>query len=284
MMLEYNLGRHQAAFGWASMAPVERTICSSFMFAEKDIYLFRFDMYYAISAFYAGHYQVGYDANMRAISAINSGHSEYGLLLSNLNFFIPKLKVTQTGGGSVIVPRQEFIVIENFYENPCEVRCDALTADYNVKGNFPGIRSKSYVYEGIRDKFERIIGRPITWWSEDGYNASFQWTCASMKSWIHRDKTDWSAIVFLTPDAPANGGTRFYTHKETNQTYAETEEMETRFQQDTVDENKWILTDTIGNVFNRCVLFRGRRSHISDQYFGDCLENGRVFQMFFFND
>jgi hypothetical protein len=42
--------------------------------------------------------------------------------------------------------------------------------------------------------------------------------------------------------------------------------------------------DRVGNIYNRCVLFRGKRSHISDRYFGDSLETGRLFQTFFFDD
>lgn len=281
MMLEHKNGNHNAAIGWAMMASTSREIDNSFMFAEKDIYIYKFDMYFAISAYYAEQYKLGYDANIRAINSVNKMHECYQLLVSNLQWFLPKMPTEKC---DIVVPRQEFIVIENFYSDPHVVRNDGLLAEYNVTGNFPGKRSKPYFYDGIREKFEQIIGRPITYWPTDSYNGAFQWTNADMKSWIHRDLTEWSAIVFLTPDAPADGGTRFYRHKATGLSYAATKELETFLQKDTADVDKWVLTDTIGNVYNRCVLFRGKRTHISDRYFGDCLENGRLFQMFFFDD
>jgi len=283
MMLEHNNNNHRAAIAWGLMASINRHIDNSFMFAEKEIYNYKFDMFFAISAYYAEQYKLGYDANIRAVNSLDKNHEYYNLLVSNLQWFLPKIS-QMTQMPTEKVPRQEFIVIENFYPDPDSVRKDGLLAQYNVTGNFPGTRSKPYFYDGIREKFERIIGRPITYWPTDKYNGAFQWTTANMKSWIHRDLTEWSAIVFLTPGAPADGGTRFYTHKDTNLTYAPTKELEDFLQKDTFDVDKWVLTDTIGNVYNRCVLFRGKRTHISDRYFGDCLENGRLFQMFFFND
>jgi hypothetical protein len=34
-----------------------------------------------------------------------------------------------------------------------------------------------------------------------------------MDSWVHRDGTDWAAIVYLTPDAPPSAGTAFFKHR-----------------------------------------------------------------------
>ena len=53
-----------------------------------------------------------------------------------------------------------------------------------------------------------------------------------------------------------------------------------RFSQDLT---KWELVDTVGNVFNRLVLFNAYRYHMSMDYFGDTKENGRLFQTFFFS-
>jgi hypothetical protein len=48
------------------------------------------------------------------------------------------------------------------------------------------------------------------------------------------------------------------------------------------DLTKWELADTVGNVFNRLVLFNSKRFHMSMDYFGDTKDNGRLFQVFFF--
>ena len=49
------------------------------------------------------------------------------------------------------------------------------------------------------------------------------------------------------------------------------------------DYTKWELVDTIGNVYNRLVLYPGDLFHASLDYFGKDLETGRLFQTFFFN-
>ncbi len=49
------------------------------------------------------------------------------------------------------------------------------------------------------------------------------------------------------------------------------------------DLTKWTKIDTIGNIFNRLVLFNSNNFHMSMDYFGDSKENGRLFQVFFFS-
>ena len=43
------------------------------------------------------------------------------------------------------------------------------------------------------------------------------------------------------------------------------------------------VVDVAGNVYNRLVLFSGGNIHAASEYFGDCLENCRLWQMFFFD-
>ena len=49
------------------------------------------------------------------------------------------------------------------------------------------------------------------------------------------------------------------------------------------DLTKWQKVDTVGNVFNRLILFNSNRFHMSMDYFGDSKETGRLFQLFFFS-
>ena len=49
------------------------------------------------------------------------------------------------------------------------------------------------------------------------------------------------------------------------------------------DMTKWKMVDSVGNVFNRLILFNSNRFHMSQDYFGDSKENGRLFQVFFFS-
>ena len=42
--------------------------------------------------------------------------------------------------------------------------------------------------------------------------------------------------------------------------------------------------DVVANRFNRAILFRGDLWHKADEYFGNDLKSGRLFQTFFFDE
>ncbi len=282
MKIEYDKGsNYNLGSGWGLMAPTNRKVKDSFMFAENSIYEYLFDIILSVCCFNAKYYDEGYKACLRAIegSKHDKGYTE--LASNNLKFFLPHIK---TSSNILTPPRQELIVIENFYDNPDKIRQDALNSEFPVKGNYPGQRTKPIYYDGIKQKFESIIGRKITYWPEDSYNGSFQWVNENDVSWIHRDRTDWSVIIFLTPNPPKDGGTKLFIHKPTGKSYADNDEMESAMNNSTHNPDDWELLDKVGNLYNRCVLFRGKRSHISDRYFGKDINDGRLFQTFFFND
>ena len=283
VMMEYNRGAYRKGAGWGLMAPTSREIFSDYLFAEHAVYKYMFDLNFGVCCYYTGLYDIGLAVSLDAIPRAENSGNILELLKGNVNFF--EQKIAQRNPAKLQEPpRQELIVIDNFYMDPDSVRTEALGQDFSVKGNYPGVRTKPHFYPGIREKFESLIGRKIKYWPIESYNGSFQYTTENMTSWIHRDLTEWSAIVYLSPDAPANGGTKFYRHKPTGKSYAHSKEMETQMSNDTYNPESWDLIDTVGNVYNRCVLFRGKRTHISDKYFGDTLQNGRLFQTFFFDD
>jgi hypothetical protein len=88
----------------------------------------------------------------------------------------------------------------------------------------------------------------------------------------------WAGVCYLTPDAPLSGGTGIYRHKATGEYRRTTED-----QHEGYDYTKWELVDRVGNKYNRLVIYRGDLFHASLDYFGDNLQNGRLFQTFFFN-
>ena len=49
------------------------------------------------------------------------------------------------------------------------------------------------------------------------------------------------------------------------------------------DYTKWDITDRVGNVFNRAIVYPGNKFHSSIEYFGFDKYTGRLFQTFFFN-
>lgn len=176
----------------------------------------------------------------------------------------------------------KLIVIDDFYVDPMKIRNLALKMNFKVSGNYPGLRTEPYIEDGMKERLESIVGAKITYWPSS-YNGSFQYTTEENKSWLHRDATDWSVVIYLTPDAPVDGGTKLYVHKKTGLTRTYNDEEEELLNKDSYNFDAWDMIDRVGNRFNRCVLFRGRHTHISDRYFGTCLEDGRLFQTFFFN-
>ena len=49
------------------------------------------------------------------------------------------------------------------------------------------------------------------------------------------------------------------------------------------DLTKWTKVDTVGNVFNRLILFNSKLFHMSMDYFGVNKDDCRLFQVFFFS-
>jgi hypothetical protein len=194
-------------------------------------------------------------------------------------------------------PSCGLIVVDNFYNNAQKTRDFILTQEFSVKGNFPGQRTISYANEHLKNIIQSYVGPfggkitefPITSTLEKDkpiYNGSFQYTTARERSWVHTDSwNNWAGVLFLTPNAPISSGTAFYRFM--NGEYTEedvkllgTKEQSDRFSQDLT---KWELVDTVGNVFNRLILFNSKRFHMSMDYFGDNKENSRLFQVFFFS-
>jgi hypothetical protein len=186
------------------------------------------------------------------------------------------------------MPNCNLIVVDNFYNEPDKVRKYVLTLPFNVTGNYPGKRTKSYATDELKNFIQTYIqpfGGKITDFKmkDDDYNGSFQYTTSRDRSWIHVDPhNNWGGVLFLTPDAPASSGTGFYRFKETKKMYQETEHTDTtsKYSQ---DYTKWEQVDTIGNVYNRLVLFNSKRFHVSMDYFGIKPDDSRLFQVFFFS-
>jgi hypothetical protein len=195
-------------------------------------------------------------------------------------------------------PSCGLIIVDNFYNNAMDTRNYILTQEFSVKGNFPGQRTVSYANEHLKEIIQKYVepfAGKITEFplpksdnsdADKIYNGAFQYTLANDKSWIHTDKwNNWAGVLFMTPNAPLCSGTSFYRFKDGTMCQEDTnilknEDDINRFNQDL---SKWDLVDRVGNIFNRLILFNANRYHISDDYFGDTKENGRLFQVFFFS-
>jgi hypothetical protein len=181
-----------------------------------------------------------------------------------------------------------FMIYDNFYSNPLDVRNFALSLPFTVTGNFPGARTESMEglnFHNAKTMFETLLRKKISWWPAQ-YNTSFQYTTEDSKTWIHYDDTDWAAVLYLTPDAPLDSGTAIYMHNETKIYKLDKNDPKTDMNgsQDVNDTSKWTPIIQTANIFNRLIIYRGNYYHRSVRAgFGKNQFDGRLFQTFFFN-
>lgn len=189
------------------------------------------------------------------------------------------------------------IVVDNYYSDPDQVREYAMTLDFNPNVKYhKGSRTEvKTLFEGTKQSFEKLLGRNITVWEEHNYNGVFQFCTAQEPLVYHTDNQSYAAVVFLTPDAPPECGTSFYKSKFNGlMAYptpadckklgkSENELFDEMFSGNFYDKTRWDLVDVVGNVYNRLVIFDAKRVHAASAYFGDKMENSRLFHMFFFD-
>lgn len=180
------------------------------------------------------------------------------------------------------VKRTSLIIVDNFYEEPDKVRELALKAEFKPNDlRFKGQRSKPYRFPGLKETFEYHLQRKITNW-ENKTNGCFQYCVAEDKSVYHCDLQEYAAIIYLTPDAPVESGTQFFRSRLTKKMTVN-ECSSKVFPTGFYDSTKFESVDTVGNIYNRLILFHSKQIHAAPVYFGNTLENCRLFQIFFFD-
>jgi hypothetical protein len=186
----------------------------------------------------------------------------------------------------------DLYIEENFYNNPKLVRAFALNkatycTDKNLSSSYSGTESlQSYYSEDVIQKIEKIIGRQIV---VDTNQFSFgvfvkKTLNDHSKKRVHIDRSEWTAIVYLSQNPKPNSGTAIYLHKKTGLAHFE-KQYKDQLEADGNDESAWAMTASIGNKFNRIVVFRsGMMFHAGMKYFGKTDEDCRLTQVFFFNE
>jgi hypothetical protein len=105
-------------------------------------------------------------------------------------------------------------------------------------------------------------------------------TGSALSEGVHNHVTDdwntvgedgWSGLVYLTDDPPLRGGLQTWRNVHPEHDY---DWM--------TPADQWELVDDLANVPNRLVLFRGSVPHSGAPGWGASLEDGRLFQTFFF--
>jgi len=177
-----------------------------------------------------------------------------------------------------------FIVIDNFYKDPLSVRALALKQEFNADTKyFKGKRTKCFRFDGLKERFEHLLNRKVVNWEKYGTNGCFQYCIAEDLHVYHCDKQQYAGVLFLTPDAPVESGTQFFRSKVTKKMKVSKEDYDAVFAKGYYDSTAFDSVDTVGNVFNRIVLFDAQMIHAAPIYFGTKIEDSRLFQLFFFD-
>jgi len=200
--------------------------------------------------------------------------------------------------------RLSILIIDDFYDDAHAVRNAALHTDYarQVDGaNYPGDNSaEAFEVQGLNEVVSNVVHEPLMGTPGSGH-CRFRIATAGAESRararMHVDgQSYWSGIVYLTLPEHCRGGTEFYRHRELGTDRAPIYDHEvaafgkqscSQFTQEIIrrdgnDPSKWEHIMTIPMRFNRCVLFRPWFWHTSGESFGDCGENARLIQLFFF--
>jgi hypothetical protein len=185
---------------------------------------------------------------------------------------------------------KRLFLIDNFYSDPYAVREFALSQQFYDDDGYQGMRTrKQFFFHGVKERFESIIGLKITDWESQTMNGRFQTCVAGTPLVYHCDSQKWAGIVFLSPDAPPSCGTSFFRskinkkHHNSQIDWNTSEGIETFNQKTFMDRSPYELVDSVGNIFNRLVIFDGGLIHAASDYFGWDIASSRLFHMFFFN-
>jgi len=185
------------------------------------------------------------------------------------------------------------IILDDFYNNPDEVREFALSqvfSDYTYR--FGKITSP-HITDDIKEIIERIIfnyaGEVTSW--DDSLSGSFCLATQEDRDTIKANESHgWTGVCYRTPNAPVTSGVGIFKHVKTNRSKIPKNlngEINSilleQIYRDSKDITKWEPMDVSVNVYNRLFLFRSDLFHMLINPFGNNLQNCGLYQSFFFS-
>ena len=157
------------------------------------------------------------------------------------------------------------ITIDNFLENPDQIREDALELTYTkAELNSPGWKGFRCLYtnmpgEELNELLRKRLPELDPKFNDAFLRCYFHYTLnENMLNTIHTDGIfDYAGVLYLTPNPPLNSGTAFYD-----------------------DNNEQI--DYVENAYNRLTIYPANIRHSIKESFGDDITNGRLVYTIFF--
>jgi hypothetical protein len=187
--------------------------------------------------------------------------------------------------------RSTFVVVDDFYDDPDDVRGRALALDFQrAEGaNYPGVTAATPDdIEPTMTAFARLLGGIDLRCrrNEGAFRIATAADMATRHSIVHVDTPDFSAVIHLSPKSAE--GTYFYRHRELGlERVSEADNLRPEVRQaiedDTLDLDAWEVTHMIPTRYNRLVVFDGKYFHSGPHLLtGETLDEGRLTQNFFF--
>lgn len=193
-----------------------------------------------------------------------------------------------------------YLVVDDFLDNPDELRAAALKLDYaELQGAFPGRNSWQRInVDGMTEQVSRLVNERLEPISPLASHAKCRITLAHDEGFanVHIDHSYWSGILYLSRPEDCRGGTDFFRHIETGTDqaplsrdqlaamgYASFDDMfDNLIKRDTNDPDKWEHLMRVPMRYNRLVLLRPWLWHTAGPGFGDSLDNGRLVYLMFY--
>ena len=271
------------SFGYTGLKTLQGSN-QGYLFLETDVYDYLFLFWFCLVAHFTNHNKEAIEgASLIKVTMPENFEQQHQ---KNLKFYKQQFeenKIVPYVNPEIHNLHPNIIIIDNVLHDPDKRRNFALQQSFDIEGNFPCKRTSSFATQQDKEMFEKILGAKISYWPDSIYNGSFQYATKNNQSWIHRDETEYSGILFLTPNPPITAGTETFMHKQLKKTYSGTEQQSRILNDDSYNKSKWDILDSVGCLYNRLIILNGEQSHQSRDYFGESKDNGRLFQVFFFN-
>jgi hypothetical protein len=194
-------------------------------------------------------------------------------------------------------------VVDNFYENPDEIRKFALSQEFkychqikDITYTFPGSRTKdlSIIHPEL---FQKVCHKLTSLYHNFAHDllrwqitTCFQSVTKDFERGVihHDDNTVFAAVLYLSKEAKKNSGTTLYKEGKLfdQQKYeAALSANDERFKKNQpVDTEYHRMFDeivSVENIYNTLIMYEGHHHHSANEFFGDTLENSRLAQVFF---
>ena len=194
-------------------------------------------------------------------------------------------------------------VVDNFYENPDEVRKFALSQTYKhcfeIKDypfTFPGSRTEDLSI--IHPELFQKVCHKLTALFHNFEHDVLRWqisTCFQSvtkdfeRGVIHHDEnTVFAGVLYLNPEPSKNSGTTLYKEGKSfdpSKYEAALKANDDRFRKnqpvDTTYHQMFDEIVNVQNIYNSLIVYEGYHHHSANEFFGDALENSRLAQVFF---